>query len=181
MTPGPMPNSARRRRNTPAIPTTALPATGRTGTVPRPPRGYDLGDAGRAWWRWAWHLPQAAGWSSGDTYAIARRASLEDDLATLALVDTLDLGELLEIPGDDRRLQVLAQILGRTKALATGRLQILREMRELDDRLALTPKGLAALRWKITAESDETTADDTDTPGPVTRLSDRRRRLTKSG
>lgn len=40
-------------------------------------------------------------------------------------------------------------IVAHLAALATGKLNICREMRELDDRLGLTPKGLAALRWQI--------------------------------
>jgi hypothetical protein len=36
-----------------------------------------------------------------------------------------------------------------------GELQVAREARELDDRLGLTPKGLAALRWKIVAPISE--------------------------
>jgi len=31
---------------------------------------------------------------------------------------------------------------------------VIREMREMDDRLGLTPKGLAALRWKIVPDDD---------------------------
>ena len=50
-----------------------------------------------------------------------------------------------------------AKLVQRIAALATGRLQIMREMREIDDRLGLTPKGLAALRWKIV---DDTPKDE---------------------
>jgi len=77
--PGPLPKAAgqRRRRNAPTIPTTKLPAGGREGQPPKCP--YQLGRAGRAWWTWAWHTPQAAAWSDGDLFALARRARLEDD------------------------------------------------------------------------------------------------------
>jgi hypothetical protein len=76
---------------------------------------------------------------------------LEDDLASLAAVEGLDCGSL---DGADDELRKLVQ---RIAALATGRLQIMREMREIDDRLGLTPKGLAALRWKIV---DDTPKDE---------------------
>lgn len=71
---------------------------------------------------------------------MARRASLEDDLAALEDVRGLDLDDL----GDQVRATV-----ARVAALATGRLQIVKEMRELDDRLGLTPKAMAQLRWTI--------------------------------
>jgi hypothetical protein len=95
------------------LPTTQLPITGRTAPPPECP--YDLEPGGAKWWEWAWKTPQAAGWSDGDAYFVARRARLEDTEQTQPVV---------------------------------------REMREMDDRLGLTPKGLAALRWKI-VEPDE--------------------------
>lgn len=140
---GPLPNPDRVRRNAPTIPTTSLPAGGRQGDVPEVPFGVTLAAEGSAWWLWAWSTPQAAGWSEGDLYVVSRRASLEDDLAALAAVQGLDLGVLAEADDEVRKL------VGRLAALATGRLGIMREMRECDDRLGLTPKGLAALRWKI--------------------------------
>lgn len=132
---GPLPDPNRRRTNAPTIPTTNLPASGRKGRLPKSP--LELGDAGAAWWRWAWRLPQACGWSVGDLYAIARRAHLEDVLAEAE-------------PG--------------------ARLGTAREMRELDDRFGLTPKGMAALRWKIVADSEPAAV----APAGVTSLDARR-------
>lgn len=142
---GPLPNPNRRRRNEPTIPTTTLPAGGRAVPPPTPPGSANLAEAGTAWWEWAWATPQACGWSAGDLYMIARRASLEDDLATIASVEGVDFAELVgaELDAEFRGL------IGRLAALATARLPLFREMRELDDRLGLTPKGLAALRWTI--------------------------------
>lgn len=159
---GPLPAPDALRRNAPTIPTTSLPASGRKGVAPAPPFGMDLGAEGSAWWSWAWSTPQAAGWSVGDEYLVARRASLEDDLAALAAVEGLDCGNL---DGADDELRKLIQ---RIAALATGRLQLMREMREIDDRLGLTPKGLAALRWKIV---DDTPKDQQNgaTPPPAGR------------
>lgn len=142
--PGPLPTPNPRRRNAPTIPTTSLPAAGRPGPAPEPP--YELRAAGRAWWAWAYALPQACGWSDGDLYVVARRAALEDDLAALGAVQGLDFEDL-----GDRADHVRATV-ARVAALATGRLQVCKEMRELDDRLGLSPKGLAALRWSIVGE-----------------------------
>lgn len=146
MPPGPLPNPHRRRRNAPTIPTTELPAGGRRGRRPKPPARLELGPSALEWWEWAWSTPQAAAWAgAGFTEVLARRASLEDDLAALARVDGLDLAELMD--ADTARM--LDAILRRMAGLTGGRLAVLREMRELDDRLGLTPKALAALRWRI--------------------------------
>lgn len=156
--PGPLPNPNRRRRNAPTIPTTELPAGGRRDPAPDIPEAHELGNAGRAWWVWAWSTPQACGWSDGDTFVIARRASLEDDLATIAKVDNLDLVELL----DAEMEQSFRQLISRLVALCGGRLALFREMRDLDDRLGLTPKGLANLRWTIVedrVDEEETTGE----------------------
>lgn len=117
--PGPLPKPAgqRRRNNPPTIPTTELPASGRAGSVPKPPRWIPLGPAGSAWWKWAWKTPQAAAWAPGHEVALARRAALEDDVES-------------------------------------SRLPLVREMRELDDRFGLTPKGMAALRWQVVADKE---------------------------
>lgn len=151
MPPGPLPNPARRRRNVPTIPTTELPASGRKGAAPEVPTAFELAVAGEAWWAWAWSTPQAAGWSDGDLFAIARRASLEDDLVTVAQVEGLDL---LEALGAENASQ-LRMVITRLAALCGGRLALFREMRDLDDRLGLTPKGLANLRWQIVDDSQE--------------------------
>jgi hypothetical protein len=152
--PGPLPTKNPRRRNQPAIPTTLLPAGGFAGPYPRPPKWVELGAAGKAWWRWAWHLPQAAGWSAGDLVAIARRASIEDDLAALRQVRGLNVEDVLTLVVEDevdtalRHLEFLARSLA---ALASNKITLCREARELDDRLGLTPKAMASLRWKIAA------------------------------
>lgn len=172
----PLPDPNRRRRNVPTIPTTNLPRSGRPGPVPRPPKGYDFGDVGKAWWRWAWRLPQACGWSPGDLYLVARRARLEDDIAARATVDRLDLVELLDVDSD--LIEVAEAVERAVRALAanaSGKNLIEREMRELDDRLGLTPKGLAQLRWKII---DDVPDDDTGgAPVAVADIDERRRRL----
>lgn len=171
---GPLPDKNRRRRNAPTIPTTNLPASGRPGRAPRCPLA--LGDAGRAWWRWAWKLPQAVAWSDGDHYAIARRARLEDDVEALEYVG-LDIDQLPASDDEELRiyLEQIERLLRTLKRVAGGKLAAEREMRELDDRLGLTPKGMAALRWTIV--DDEPAEESADAAPEVTRLEDRRRRL----
>lgn len=146
--PGPLPDPNAARVNAPTIPTTVLPAKGRPGAVPKPPEWIELGGSGLAWWNWAWKTSQAAGWSSGDEPLVARRASLEDDLAALHQVEGLDFCELLDVE-NQRDIDIAIR---RVAALATGKLQISKHMLEIETRLGLTPKGMADLRWKITAE-----------------------------
>jgi len=148
--PGPLPSPNRRRRNAPTVPTTSLPSKGRTGRVPAVPAWTHLRKAGTAWWKWAWHTPQAAGWAAGMESLVARRASLEDDLAAAGDVESLELDELLGAKAPEVR-----EAIGRLAGLAAGRLVIFREMRELDDRLGLSPKGMATLRWSIADEDEE--------------------------
>lgn len=155
MPPGPLPKPERRRRNAPTIPTTSLPASGRVGPVPKPPTGYDLRKNGLAWWAWAWKTPQACGWSSGDLYVVARRAQIEDDLGMLASIDSGDLSDLLGFDYAEMEEQV-KWLIGHLKGLAANDMSLKREARELDDRLGLTPKGLAALRWTIVDDVEAT-------------------------
>lgn len=157
---GPAPNPNRRRTNEPTIPTTNLPASGRKGPPPELPELVELERAGTAWWQWAWATPHAAAWSDGDLYVIARRASLEDDLATIADVENLDALMLTDADGDLVSIRVLRAIVSRLAALCSGRLAIMKEMRELDSRLGLTPKAMLDLRWEIV---DDSHAEDAGT------------------
>lgn len=152
--PGPLPTGDAIRRNPPTIPTTNLPASGRQAPVPDPPAKYELFEKATDWWGWAWRTPQACGWDDGALFMVARRAQLEDDLQVLEDVE-FDVDFLIGEDPDEagRHLQYL---MSKLKAMAGGKLQILREMRELDDRLGLTPKGLAALRWKIVPDDAAT-------------------------
>lgn len=172
---GPLPAENKRRRNTPTVPTTKLPVGGRTGTAPRPPSWAGLGKVGKAWWRWAWSTPQACAWAPGHEVMIARRASLEDDLTAIGTVNSLELWEILDAQAEGAG--ELKGLLQRLAALASGRLAICREMRELDDRLGLTPRGMAALRWTI-VEDGSTQAATGAPPEGVADLTSRRRRLT---
>lgn len=175
--PGPLPERNRLgHQGPPKIPMTNLPASGRPGRAPTVPSWVILGKAGKAWWRWAWSTPQACGWGTGagQESMVARRASLEDDLAALERVQGLDLVAALAA---FHSATELAMVIRRVAALATGRLGIVKEMRELDDRLGLTPRGLAQLRWiiidDVPIEEVESGPDDEN----VADLDERRRRI----
>lgn len=166
---GPLPDPKSRRRNAPTIPTTELPAAGRQDDPPATPDAYSLGEAGRAWWDWAWHLPQACAWDDGALFVAARRATLEDDLAAIgACEDEFYVEELLSeiADADDRRNELakagrnLDWLIGRLKGLAAGRLAVMKEMRELDNKLGLNPEAMGKLRWKIVD------ADGAEQPAP---------------
>jgi hypothetical protein len=148
--PGPLPKPDRRRRNAPTIPTTNLPASGRTGPAPVCP--YELAAKGTEWWEWAWSLPQACAWDDGALFTVARRARLEDDIAAMNIGDELDLTDLLA--GADREaIQRVEWALATLKRLATAKLSVEKEMRELDGKLGLNPEALAKLRWTIVDDS----------------------------
>jgi hypothetical protein len=119
-----------------------------------PESPYALGEAGAAWWEWAWETPQAAKWDHGALYTVARRALLEDEHAAVGSFDpfalneffaSLDLGEEESVQD---ALRELGRIIGRLQALATGRIAISKEMRELEGQLGFGAKSMAALGWK---------------------------------
>lgn len=168
---GPLPDANHRRANAPTIPTTSLPAGGRPGPAPRVPKDSTLGAAGRAWWRWAWSTPQAAAWDTGSFQVVLRRARLED---TVRVLEDFDLGDPPSDPDElDGYLETVKWVIQVLKGAATGVLGVMREMRELDDRLGLTPKAMAQLRWSIVAEEEPEKAP----VEVVDRLAERRRRL----
>lgn len=150
--PGPLPDENAVRRNKPSIPTTSLPASGCKGPAPECP--IELGPDGAAWWAWAWATPQACGWSDGDLYFIAHRAQLEDDMRALDSEDFDILDEVLSYPEDSAN-GLIGKLINRLKGLATGKASLVARINDMDDKLGLTPKGMAALRWKIIDDSDD--------------------------
>jgi hypothetical protein len=136
------------------VPSSFLPLGGRDGPIPAIPDSYELGSAGRVWWEWAWALPQAAKWDIGSLHVVARRASLEDDLAGLGQVATLDLAALLDPSIGEREAggQIRRVVRG-SKRTTVRRTGVLREMRLLDNRLGLNPKAMADLRWRLVGEA----------------------------
>lgn len=110
---------------------------------------YALGDAGTAWWRWAWKTKQSVSWiDDGGLYAAARRAQLEDERAALHLADDHDLLAQLLAGAQPDAIARVRYALGRLAAAATGSTGMSREMRELETQLGLGPKALRGLQGK---------------------------------
>lgn len=149
---GPLPTANPRRRNTPSHPGKALPPAGRAGRPPNPP--LELGEAGQKWWRWAWSTPQATAWDRGCLYAAAHRAQLEDDLSAMHAVDTeWDFARLFaEDPGKAEK--DIKWLIGQLRAMAGDRVKTTKAMNDLDDRLGLSAKAAAQLRWKVDEDEE---------------------------
>jgi hypothetical protein len=157
---GPLPDPKRRRRNAPTIPTTELPASGPEVDPPEVPEAYELHAAGREWWGWAWRLPQACAWDDGSLYVAARRAQLEDDLVVLDDAEGFNVEDILgsfdaDLKGEIELGKHVEFLIRKLRSLAGGRLQVMKEMRELDNKLGLNPEALAKLRWTIVDEDGE--------------------------
>ena len=148
---GPLPDPNRLRRNADTVPTTRLSAAGRKGSAPKPPGTLELGKHGKAWWTWAWKLPEACAWSTGQLYIAERRASLEDLLAAIdGPVQSVELPDAVngsDVHEDVRRL--VDALLAQIKRVSASRVNVMKEMRELDVQLGLTPKARQAHRWEI--------------------------------
>jgi hypothetical protein len=127
----------------------------RAAAAPKCP--YSLRAAGTAWWRWAWQTPQATRWDDGALYVIARRAALEDDLAVLD-GDDISVADVLGLDSEHQMARELDWLIGRLRAIAGGRIALMKEMRELDTQLGLGPKAMKGLGWK----ADEERADRLD-------------------
>ncbi len=163
---GPLPKPGAVRRNQPTIPTTVLVAR----DAPAPDCPYTLGDAGERWWRWAWGLPQAGAWGEGALYFVARRAQLEDELALREFgEDRVALEDLL-MPADEDALKAVMFALDTLKKAATGQVSLMKEMRELDNRLGLNPKAMLDLRWSVAEPVVEDEGGPVGRAAPVRRL-----------
>lgn len=180
---GPAPSKKKRRSNAPTIPTTELDVRGRKGRPPKVPDAYNLQKAGREWWKWAWSTPQALAWDAGALYAIARRAQLEDEVAALeesedllervhnSMMRILESEDPMDVP---ERLTYLGLLLAKLKSLAGGKVTYLKEMRELDKVLGLTPKAMVDLRWEIIDKTEK--GEMKPAPAPK-KAADRKARL----
>lgn len=121
--PAPTPAAARRRRN--AAPNTRkLPAGGRTEPAPTWPL------LGRAPRRWAalWALPEAAAWGPGDVQSAAH------------FVKT------------SMTVERLLSVAGTTGKVPPGLSSMQSEIRQLGDRLGLSPMAKLRLRWELTTD-----------------------------
>ena len=128
---GQLPQPTHRHRAKPTTPTTILPAEGPGTPPPTPPPGVSLGAVGRAWWNWAWSLPQAAAWGPGTEATVLMRASLTDEL------ETVEYG-------------------------TPGRRQLTMQLSQIDDRLGLSPRAMAQLRWSVGEPTEGVERDGDD-------------------
>lgn len=137
--PAPKPAEQRRRRNAPSSGEWVdLPRSGRSGPAPKwMLPGKPSTEVARLW-RWAWSTPQATRWEG---------LALEPFVARWAML-TVEATRLDDL-GAERVKGVFA------------------ELRQIEDRLGLNPKGLQDRRWRLAAEADTTPADK---PGTVTRM-----------
>lgn len=137
--PAPKPAAQRRRSNAPAAGEWVdLPRAGRKGPPPAWPLPGYVTDAERELWAWAWSTPQATMWEG---------LALEPFVARWAMLTA-------GVRGDDVK--------------ASGLQAMLPELRQIEDRLGLNPKGLQDRRWRLAADDGQPVADE---PGTVTMLS----------
>ncbi|WP_239404657.1 DASH complex subunit DAD3 family protein [Frankia sp. Cj3] len=125
MGPPPKPASQRRRRN--AVPgTVELPAEGRHGDPPVWPLQVATA-AEDAAWRQLWASPQAVAWER--------------------------LGEAtVSVVARYARLRCAAEVATATGKSSVPLAQMLGELRQLEDRLGLSPMAMLRLRWEIVAD-----------------------------
>lgn len=152
---GPAPSlpGQRRRRNSPAAGEWAsLPSEGRKGRIPKWPLPNPPRPAVAELWRKVWRTPQATMW------------------------DGMGLGIELQVA----RWANLTIDVASGELSATAQMSSLPELRQIEDRLGLNPKGMQDRRWRIADIEEVPEAGSTaDGPGAsVSRLDDRRRRLT---
>lgn len=125
---------------------------------------YELGDAGAAWWAWAWSTPQAKRWDEGALYTIARRACLEDLADVLDEIQVLSIGDIDRLINGDPETagRRLGWLLKKLRTAAGGFTDLSREMRELEGQLGFGAKSLAALGWAADSGSDGETGDEVE-------------------
>lgn len=136
--PAPKPADQRRRSNKPAAGDWVdLPREGRSGPAPKWMLPGKPAAEVLRLWRWAWSTPQASMWEG---------LALEPFVARWCKL-TVDI---------------------HTDALGATALQAsLPELRQIEDRLGLNPKGLQDRRWRLAGDVAQPEAD---TSGTVTRI-----------
>lgn len=141
--PAPKPASQRRRRNKAPV-AAKLTAAPRRRTAPKLPGGDNLLAETRAWWRMVWKSPMAAHWIEADRPAVVRLAHLQD-LVGREILGWTDRGRVGDLrPDPDRDDIVRVELAGAMVSVA-----LLAEMRQIEDRLGLTPMARKRLQWEI--------------------------------
>lgn len=131
--PGPPPKPAdeRARRNKTPV-AMKLPSKGRTGRPPAWPVGFGHSKAHDVIWASLWKTPQAVAWERlGWNRVVARYV----DCLVSAERDLDDIS--------DPKLYV---------AMLSAQTKLLPELRQLEDRLGLTPLSMLRLQWVIAAD-----------------------------
>lgn len=145
--PAPKPASQRRRRNKPAVAAKLSPAP-RGRRAPTLPAADTLLAETRAWWRMVWKSPMAAHWIEADRPAVVRLAHLQD-LVARELRGWSDRGQIGDLVRDEKRDDLVrVQLAGAMVSVA-----LLAEMRQIEDRLGLTPMARKRLQWEMDDEA----------------------------
>lgn len=143
--PAPKPASQRRRRNKPAVAAKLSPAP-RGRRAPTLPGADGLLAETRAWWRMVWKSPMAAHWIEADRPAVVRLAHLQD-LVARELLGWTDRAKVGGLRPDDEDI-VRVELAGSMVSVA-----LLAEMRQIEDRLGLTPMARKRLQWEMDDEA----------------------------
>lgn len=147
--PAPKPAGQRRRRNKAPVAAT-LTSSSKRGRAPNLPGSAKMLASTRDWWKTVWASPMAAHWIEADRPAVVRLAHLQDLVARelRGWTDRDDVGHLVE---DDQVPELVRVKLGGAMVSVT----LLAEMRQIEDRLGLTPMARKRLQWEL---EDETAA-----------------------
>lgn len=146
--PAPKPAGERRRRNAPMANTVHLPSEGRTEPAPVWPTGFGHGALADEIWAELWSTPQAVAWERlGYTRVVARYVGC-------LVAAERDLDDI-----EDPKLYA---------SMLANQAKLLPEVRQLEDRLGLTPMAMLRLRWEV-VEDELAGARDEKKPAPSTR------------
>jgi hypothetical protein len=157
MPPLPKPAAQRRRRN--VVPgATKLPAAGLRTRAPALPGGSGMLASTRTWWKTAWASPMATVWLDADVPALVRLAQLVD-------LTTREFAIVREGPREIVRSEA-ARVDGSVEVRVVFdspvTAALLAEMRQLEDRLGLSPLSRRRLQWEIDQAAGESA------PAPAT-------------
>lgn len=141
--PGPPPkhSSVRRRRNlAPGAVELPGPAPREPGKRPTLPGSKDMLASTRAWWRTVWDSPMAVVWLDADLPALVRLAQLHD--LTSRQFTIVREGPTPVLRDLNERVVAVTFESPVTAAL-------LAEMRQIEDRLGLSPLSRRRLQWEV--------------------------------
>lgn len=173
--PGPPPKPAplRRRRNQAgaSVRLSAPPARRRAPTLPG---ARELLAETRRWWRTVWASPMASVWLDADVPALERLARLHD-------LSARELAIVREGPRVSEEILQAAEEVGPEVRISITfdsplSASVLSEIRQLEDRLGLSPMSRRRLQWEV--ERAEASAEDT--PGANVAQLERWRRATSA-